>query len=283
MAGRSTKVRRRRLGLELRQLRENANLTIEQVASRLEVSDSKISRIENGQVSATPRDVRDMAALYGVTGQRMENLKQLARETREKSWWSQYSDLGLSYVEYEAEASTIFMFSPMILPGLFQTPDYARAIIRAIRYDLPPEQIERRVEFRMQRQAHLAEATPPPQLWAVIDEAILHRMIGDPMVMHHQLKSLVETARLPHVTLQLLPFAGGAHAGLDGPFIIIRFSEPTDRDVIYFEHTGSEHHLEDPSAITLYVSLFDHIRAAALKPDDSLELLSRRADELGRQ
>ena len=282
MAGRSPKVRRRRLGLELRQLREDANLTIDQVATRLEVSDSKISRIENGQVSATPRDVRDMAALYGVSGQRMDNLMQLARETREKPWWNQYSDMRLSFAEYEAEASTILMFSPMILPGLFQTADYARAIIRGIRYDLPPAEIERRVEFRMKRQARLAEATPP-QLWAVIDEAILHRMVGGPMIMHHQLKSLVETAALPNVTLQLLPFAGGAHAGLDGPFIIIRYPEPTDRDMIYFEHTNLEHYIDDPAAVPLYVSLFDHIRAAALKPDDSLELLRRRADELGGQ
>ena len=283
MAGRSPRVRRRRLGIELRQLREEAELTIEQVAARLEVSDSKISRIENGQVSATPRDVRDMATLYGVTGQRMENLKQLARETREKPWWSEYSDLGLGFVEYEAEASTILMFSPMILPGLFQTPDYAREIIRGIRYDLPPQEIERRVEFRMKRQAHLAEETPPPKLWAVIDEVILCRMIGNPMIMHHQLKSLVETARLPHVTLQLLPFAGGAHPGLDGPFILIRFLEPTDRDMVYFEHTDSEHYLDEPGAVSLYLSLFDQIRAAALKPDDTLKLLSRRADELGRQ
>jgi transcriptional regulator with XRE-family HTH domain len=281
MAGRSPKVRRRRLGIELRQLRENANLTIEQVATRLEVSDSKISRIENGQVSATPRDVRDIATLYGVTGQRMENLKQLARETREKAWFSQYPNMAISFAEYEAEASSILMFSPMILPGLFQTPDYARAIIRGIRYDLSPEEIDRRVEFRMKRQARLAE-TAPPQMWAVIDEAILHRVIGDPMIMHHQLKSLIETAGLPHVTLQLLPFAGGAHAGLDGPFIIIRFPEPTDRDVIYFEHTDQEHYVDEPDAVSLHVSLFDHIRAAAVKPDDSLALLSRRADQLGR-
>jgi transcriptional regulator with XRE-family HTH domain len=281
MVGRSPRVRRRRLGLELRKLRETASLTIEQVAGRLEVSGSKISRIENGQVSATPRDVRDIAELYGVTDQKIDNLMQLARETRQKPWWSQYSDLGLSFVEFEAEASTILMFSPMILPGLFQTPDYARTIVRGIRYDLPPEEIERRVDFRVKRQAHLAEESPPPQLWAVIDEAILHRMIGDPMIMHHQLKSLVETARLPHVTLQLLPFAGGAHAGLDGPFIIVRFSEPTDRDIVYFEHTGLDHYVDDPDAMSLYVSLFDHIRAAALKPDDSVELLSRRADELG--
>jgi transcriptional regulator with XRE-family HTH domain len=279
MAGRSPKVRRRRLGLELRQLREDANLTIEQVATRLEVSDSKISRIETGQVSATPRDVRDMAALYGVTGQRVENLKQLARETREKPWFNQYSDTTI-FAEFEAEASTILAFSPMILPGLFQTSDYARAIIRGIRYDLPPEEIDRRLEFRMKRQARLTETTPP-QLWVVIDEAILQRIIGDPMIMHHQLKSLVETARLPHVTLQVLPFVGGVHAGLDGPFMIVRFSEPTDRDVVYFEHTEFEHYIDDPPAIMLYVSIFDQIRAAAMKPDDSLELLSRRADELG--
>lgn len=279
MAGRSPKVRRRRLGIELRQLREGAEYTIEQVAARLEVSDSKISRIENGQVGATPRDVRDMAALYGVTGQRMENLMQLARETREKPWWYEYSDLQLDYVAYEAEASSILIFSPMILPGLLQTADYARAIIRAIRFDLPPEKIERLVEFRMKRQGLLTEPNPP-SLWAVIDEAVLCRMIGDAKVMHHQIKSLIEIASLPNVTLQLLPFSGGAHAGLDGPFYIVRFLEPTDRDIIYFEHTDSEHYIDDPRAMALYLSLFDHIRAAALKPDDSIKHLIDRVDQL---
>jgi transcriptional regulator with XRE-family HTH domain len=282
MAGRSPKVRRRRLGIELRQLREAAEYTIEQVAARLEVSDSKISRIENGQVGATPRDVRDMAALYGVTGQRMENLMQLARETREKPWWNQYGDLKLDFAAYEAEASSILIFSPMILPGLLQTADYARAIIREIRFDLPPEKIERLVEFRMKRQA-LLNAPNPPMLWVVVDEAVLRRMIGGPRVMQHQLESLIECARLPHVTLQLLPFSGGAHAGLDGPFFIIRYLEPTDRDIVYFEHTGSEHYLDDPRAVSLHLSLFDQIRAAAMKPDDSIKFLIDRADELDGQ
>jgi transcriptional regulator with XRE-family HTH domain len=283
MAGRSPKVRRRRLGNELRQLRELAEYTIEQVAARLEVSDSKISRIENGQVGATPRDVRDMAALYGVTGQRMENLMQLARETREKPWWHEYSDLKLDqldYAGYEAEASSILMFAPMILPGLVQTADYARVIIREVLFDLPQEEIERRVEFRMKRQALLTDRNPPT-LWAVIDEAILCRMIGGPGIMHEQLKRLIEIARRPHVTLQLLPFSGGAHAGLDGPFTVIRFPEPTDKDMVYFEHTGWEHYLDDPDAVSLYLSLFDHIRATALKPDDSIKRLIDRADELG--
>jgi transcriptional regulator with XRE-family HTH domain len=282
MAGRSPKVRRRRLGIELRQLRESAEYTIEQVAARLEVSDSKISRIENGQVGATPRDVRDMAALYGVTGQRMENLMQLARETREKPWWHEYSDLRLDYAAYEAEASSILIYSPTILPGLLQTADYARAILRAIRFDLPREKIERLVEFRMRRQGLLTDPNPP-SLWAVIDEAVLCRMIGGPRVMHQQLKSLIETASLPNVTLQVLPFSGGAHAGLDGPFYIIRFPEPTDRDMIYFEHTGREHYLDDPETIKLHLSLFDHIRAAALKPDDSIKRLIDRVDQLNGQ
>lgn len=279
MSGRSPEVRRRRLGIELRQLREAAELTIEHVAQRLEVSDSKISRIENGQVGATPRDVRDMATLYGVTGQRRENLMQLARETREKPWWQQYSDMHLDFAAYEAEASEFLIFAPLSLPGILQTRDYARAIIRAIRSDLPPEKIERRVEFRMKRQAILTE-NEPPTLWVVIDEATLHRVIGDPKIMRDELQHLVEAARLPHVTLQVLPFSAGEHAGLDGPFVIIRFPEPTDPDMVYLEHTGREHYLDDPDAVALHALLFDHLRAAALKPDDSLKLVDGRAEEL---
>jgi transcriptional regulator with XRE-family HTH domain len=283
MPGRSPAVRRRRLGIELRELREAAELTIEQVAERLEVSDSKISRIENGQVGATPRDVRDMATLYGVTGQRLENLMQLARETREKPWWYEYRDLrAIDFAMYEAEASQLLYFAPLTLPGLLQTPDYARAIIGAIRYDLPPEKIERRLEFRMKRQ-ELLTGEEPPTLWAIIDEAILYRMIGGQKVMCEQLTQLVELARLPHVTLQVLPFGAGEHAGLDGPFVIIRFPEPTDRDMVYFEHIGLEHHMDDPAAVALHASVFDHLRAAALKPDDSLKLVHARAEELATQ
>jgi transcriptional regulator with XRE-family HTH domain len=282
MTGRSPVVRRRRLGNELRQLREGAEFTIEHVAARLEVSDSKISRIENGQVSATPRDVRDMAALYGVTGQRMENLMQLARETREKPWWYEYGDMRLDYAAFEAEASSILMWAPVILPGLLQTADYARAIIRGVRFDLSSEEIERRVEFRMKRQALLTQSNPP-KLWAVIDEAVLHRTIVDAKRLYQQLKQLVDLAQTPQVTLQLIPFSGGAHAGLDGPFDIIRFPEPTDQDIIYFEHTDQEHYLDDAHTVSLYLSLFDHLRATALKPDDSMKFLNDCANRLNRR
>lgn len=283
MAGRSPAVRRRRLGIELRELREAAELTIEQVAERLEVSDSKISRIENGQVSATPRDARDMATLYGVTGQRLENLMQLARETREKPWWYEYRDLtAIDFATFESEASELLYHAPLTLPGLLQTPDYARAIIGAIRHDLPAEQIERRVEFRMKRQALLTGAEPPT-LWAILDEAILYRMIGGQKVMWEQLNQLIEFAGLPNVTLQVLPFSAGEHAGLDSPFTIIRFPEPTDRDMVTFEHIGLVHYLDDPTSVALHASVFDHLRAAARKPDDSLKLVHARAEELATQ
>ena len=279
MVSRSPAVRRRRLGLELRQLREDANFTMEEVAGRLEMSDSKISRIENGQVGATARDVRDMVSLYGVTGERRENLMQLARETREKPWWQQYSDMRLELAAYEAEASAILIFEPLLIPGLLQTRDYARAVIRAVLHDLPPEKIERRVEFRMKRQA-LLNAEEPPTLRVVIDEAILYRMIGDRKIMSAQLKHLRLMGNLPHVTLQVLPFSAGEHAGLDGPFMIIRLPELTDKDMVYLGHAGQEHYLDAPADVKLHEAIFDRIQSVALEPDASLKLISSRAEKL---
>jgi transcriptional regulator with XRE-family HTH domain len=279
MANRSPQVRRRRLGIELRQLRDDAGLTIEQLAARLEMSVSKVSRIETGRVGATPRDVRDIATVYGVQGQRLDNLMQLARETREKPWWSEYRDMNLAFAAYEAEAAAILMFEVVKLPGLLQTRDYARAIIRAVRTDLPPDKVERRVEFRMRRQV-LLDQPEPPMLWAVIDQAVLHREVGGRETMRGQLECLIERARLPHVTLQVLPFSAGEHPGMDGPFYLIRFPEKTDRDMVYLEHAGMEHWLDDDDAVALHMSLFDHLRAAALKPDDSLKLLVERLQDL---
>jgi transcriptional regulator with XRE-family HTH domain len=279
MASRSPQVRRRRLGIELRQLRDEAGLTIEQLAARLEMSVSKVSRIETGQVGATARDVRDIATVYGVQGQRLHNLMQLARETREKPWWGEYRDMNLAFAAYEAEASAILMFEVVKLPGLLQTRDYARAIIRAVRTDLPPDKIERRVEFRMRRQA-LLEGPQPLALWAVIDEAVLHREVGGRETMRGQLEYLIDRAELPHVTIQVLPFSAGEHPGMDGPFYLIRFPEKTDRDMVYFEHAGMEHWLDGDDVVALHGSLFDHLRAAALKPDDSLKLLVERLQDL---
>jgi transcriptional regulator with XRE-family HTH domain len=281
MAGRSPTVRRRRLGNELRRLRDAAGLTIEQVAENLECSSSKISRIETARVGATPRDVRDMLRLYGVTDGRLDELQQVAREGRQRSgWYAEYRGLpNWTLADLEAEAFSVEMYSALVIAGLLQTADYARAVLRAIRHDLKPEEIESRVELRLQRQARLAQEAPPT-VWVVLDEAVLRRLIGGREVMRTQLDHLVKAAELPSVTLQVLPFSAGAHAGLDGEFTIINFPETVDPDVVYIENTMSDLYLDEPGAIRRYRNLFDHLRAAALAHGESVAFLASVAKEL---
>jgi transcriptional regulator with XRE-family HTH domain len=277
---RSPTVRRRRLGIELRRLREAAGLTIERVAETLECSDSKISRIETAQVGATPRDVRDMLDIYGVIGEQRDDLVQIAREARQRGWWYEYGDVPISaLVGFEAAASSMSIFAMVLIPGLLQVRDYARAVIRAIGHDLPLKEIERRVELRMARQGLLA-GDDPPKLWVVLDEAALRRRVGGPSVMREQLEHLGEVAALPNVTLQVLPFATGEHAGMDGEFTIVGFPDQADPNVVYIQNTTSDLYLEDPATVKQYDSLFDHLRASALGPAESVTLLADAAKEL---
>ena len=277
---RSPTVRRRRLGIELRRLREDAGLTIDQVAGALECSDSKISRIETGQVSATPRDVRDMLHLYGVAGQRQDALLQSAREARQRDWWQAYSDtLIVPLVGMEAAAASIRIYETLLVPGLFQTREYADTVIRTVRPDLRPEEVERWVEFRLARQSLLAR-DPPPALSAVLDEAMLRRPVGGPAVMRDQLHHLARVATLPTVTLQVLAFSAGHHPGMSGAFTIFSFPEPADPDVVYLEHTKSDLYLESEEEIRRYAAAFDQLRTMALAPEDSIALVASLAASL---
>jgi transcriptional regulator with XRE-family HTH domain len=281
MSSRSpTTVRRRRLGIELRGLREAAGLTIEQVAERLEYSISKISRIENAQVSATPGDVQGMLEVYEVSDSRRDELVQLAREARHKGWWYDYRDLPkvpLSALETEAEF--IFQFSALIIPALLQTRDYARAILEGIRLDLHGDEIDRRLEFRAARQAMFTR-DDPPTYWVVLDQAALHRWVGDRETMKAQLQYLRTAATSPNITLQVLPFSAGAHVGMDGEFTILRFAEPSDPDIIYVENAQGDLYLDDSNAIRRYNWIFDHLRAAAMNPVESSKFLTNVAEEL---
>jgi transcriptional regulator with XRE-family HTH domain len=280
-ARRSPTVRRRRLGMELRRLREEADYTLERVAERLECSDSKISRIETGQVGATPRDVRDMLELYGVDGQRRDELMQLAREGRQRGWWNTFDDQVIrNLIGFEAEATSIRAYEAMLVPGLLQTPDYARAVIRALRPELRAEEVERRVEVRAARQRDLTGGDPPT-LWAIVDESALRRPVGGREVMGAQIARLIETTTWPTVTLQVLRFDAAEHAGMDGAFTIYEFSEPTDPAVVYLENATSDLYLETPEELRRYALLFDHLRAAALKPQDSSAFLEELASEFG--
>lgn len=279
--GPSPTVRRRRLAARLRELREHANLTIDEVGDRLECSASKISRIETGHVGVTPRDVRDMLEVYGIDDDEREALVQLAREARKKGWWHAYNEVFTgSFVGLESDASFLHTHQALLVPGLLQTEAYTRAVIRAIRPDAGEADVELRVRARVNRQKLITEEVNPPEYWAVIDEAVLRRVVGGPEVMRDQLKNLVELATLPHVTLQVVPFAAGAHAGMEGPFLILGFPEQADPDVVYVENTTSGVYLEQPEDVHRYTLMFDHLRAAALKPDDTVELVDRTADRL---
>lgn len=279
--GPSPTVRRRRLAARLRELRENANLTIDEVGDKLECSASKISRIETGHVGVTPRDVRDMLEVYGVDDDEREALVQLAREARKKGWWHAYNEVFTgSFVGLESDASFLHTHQALLVPGLLQTEAYTRAVIRAIRPDSAEADVELRVRARINRQKLITEESNPPEYWAVLDEAVLHRVVGGPEAMRDQLKKLVELASLPHVTLQIVPFSSGAHAGMEAPFLILGFPEQADPDVVYVENSTSGVYLEQPEDVHRYTLMFDHLRAAALKPDDTVEVVDRTADRL---
>jgi transcriptional regulator with XRE-family HTH domain len=275
--GQSPTVRRRRLAGELRRLRDQAKLTIEDVAEKLECSSSKISRMETGHVGVNPRDARELLRLYGVSDDRLDALVQLAREARRKGWWDSYSEVFTgAFVGLEAEASSLRAYQALLVPGLLQTEDYMRAVIRAARPDATVAEVEMRVKARLARQRLLTEAEPP-RYWAVIDEAVLCRPVGGEAAMRAQLNWLVTRAALPHVTIQVLPFSAGAHSGMEGSFLILGFPEQADPDVVYVDNTAAGIYLEEPAEILRYTLMFDHLRAAALSPDDTLTRIAEAA------
>ncbi len=280
----SPTVKRRRLATELRRYREVAGLTIEETADRLEWSSAKISRIENARVSVLPRDVRYLLDTYGVTDSTARDLLQsLARESRQKGWWQQYGDAIPEwfevYVGLEADATTISMYQAEFVPGLLQTADYARAVHRAYLINVSDEEINKRVAVRLARQEQLT-APDAPQLWAIVNEAVIRRAVGGASIMRAQLYRLVETSERPNVTLQVLPFSVGAHAAMASAFTMLSFPEPTDPDVIYIEYPTGTLYLEKTPEVQRYTLILDHLRAAALHVDDSRALLARAAAEL---
>jgi transcriptional regulator with XRE-family HTH domain len=279
----SPTVRRRRLALELRRLREAARLTCEEVADHLECSASKISRVETGRVSVSPRDVRDMLELYGVLAAQRESLVQLARDSRQKGWWHAYSDTMqpqmATYIGLESAASEIRIYEVSLIPGLLQTEDYARAVIRAGMVNSPAEDIERRVSLLMARQPAVIREDPP-KVWAVLDEAALRRRVGGAGLMRLQLEHLLAQAALPNVAVQVIPFGGGAHPAMGRPFIILVFPERVDTDVVYLEDLTSALYLEDVAEVDRYNVFFNHLRATALSFDDSAALITSVRKEM---
>jgi transcriptional regulator with XRE-family HTH domain len=283
VAAHSPTMRRRRLAAELLRLREAAGLTQEEVAGRLEWDPSKLSRIENRQVGIIARDLRKLLDMYGVTDvEQREGYFAMAREGKQRAWWQSYGDVIPSeygtLIGLETEAVTISSYGQELVPGLLQTADYARAVIRAFRPDDTADEITRRVEVRLARQAVLAR-DDPPRLWAVISEAVVRRAVGGQAVMAEQLRALASERERSVVTVQVLPFSAGEHPAMAGSFVILDFPDP-EPAAVYLENASSALYLERITDVQRYAGMFRFVQAAALGPKESRDMLIAAAHEL---
>ncbi|MFD9337956.1 helix-turn-helix domain-containing protein [Streptomyces sp. NPDC060028] len=277
-------VSRRRLGSELRRLREISGMTTQQVAERLLISQPKISLLENGRRLIKPRDVRDLCALYGVQDQRrVDHLMQLSKESGQQGWWNSYGDVPYgAYIGLEAEAAAIRFYEPMVIPGLLQTPAYAHAVIAGTIPHATAEQAATRLQVRLRRQSRLGARHNPPRLWAVVDESALRRVVGSREIMREQLDRLSHLSAQPHVTLQVLPHDAGAHPGVSGQFALLEFDDATDASVVYLERFTSDLYLEKRSDVRLYSDMYAHLQARALGPERTRRFIDEVVTTYGR-
>ncbi|MBK3631072.1 MULTISPECIES: helix-turn-helix domain-containing protein [Streptomyces] len=278
-------VRRRRLGQELRRLRELKGMTAEEVAERLLVSQSKISRLENGRRSISQRDVRDLCGVYEVEDQRMvDSLMEMAKDSRQQGWWHAFGDVPYSvYIGLETDAASLRVYDPQVVPGLLQTRQYAEALISGALPEAPPADIEKRIQVRLRRQERISTTDNPLRLWAVLDEAALRREVGNRQVMIEQLDYLLEMSQLPHVTVQLIPFTMGAHPGVSGQYAILEFPDAADSSVVYIEGVTSDLYLEKPQDVQKYSVMYEHLRAQALNADQTREFIAKVAKDYARE
>jgi transcriptional regulator with XRE-family HTH domain len=281
----SPTVRRRRLRSELRRLRTDLGLTIEDVQERTggDIRISTLSRWETGERSIRPNDLRALLDVYGLTdGAERETLLTLCRQAKERGWWQSYGSAVPGwfqiYVGLESEASVIQEYSAELVPGLLQTADYYRAFLSTAPADAD---IGRKIRVRVERQERLTAADDPPEYWAVLNEAVVRRNVGLNGTMRGQLEHLAELADLPNVTIQVLPFSAGVHPAMDGGFSILGFPEPSDPAVVYLENSAGSVYLEETSEVDRFNRMFSHIIAKALSPEDSRLLLSTAADGAG--
>jgi transcriptional regulator with XRE-family HTH domain len=278
-------VRRRRLGTELRKLRESSGYKLEEVAAQLGVAPSTLSRIETGKAPTKSAYLNQMLETYGVIDPAQRQiLVDMAREGHRKGWWAAYDDVLPSgfdiFVGLEAETAGIRSYEISVVHGLLQTADYARAVIRETFPRHTAEQIDRLVDLRMARQGRFDD-DPPLELWAILDEAVIRRTVGGPAVMRRQLTHLLAEAGRPGVTLQVLPFVSGAHAAHGGPFSILEFPDRSDSEVVYVESVAGILYLEKDREVRVRAESFDRLRAAALSPSASADLIAQAARDLG--
>jgi transcriptional regulator with XRE-family HTH domain len=281
-------VGRRRLRSALRRARDAAGLTQEQVAAAMDWSLSKLIRIEAGSVSISTNDVKALLGHYHMTDQhQIDELVELARVSRRRTWWSQYKDslpsAYASYIGLETEASKLSFFQPSGIPGLLQTESYARAAVTAasttVGDTMDEELIEERHAIRMRRQKEVLDRPDRPDIDVVLDEAALHRQTGGPGSLREQLLHLADVGRLPRVTIRVLPFTAGDYAP-QGPFVILHFPDQDDTDVVYLEGVLAQDVLDRAADVAAYQQTFDRLWEMSLQPEESLAKIAKMAGQL---
>jgi transcriptional regulator with XRE-family HTH domain len=282
MSGNShTSIRSRQVAAELRTIREQAGLSGAEVAKLMGMSPSKISRIETGITGLQIEDVASLLGLYKVPAATRDELLDLVRRSEERGWWTRQPglpQLWRSLIDFEAKAARIQNYEALVVPGLLQTAEYARAIIQGIAPAITDAELNNLVAARMARQAVLTRATAP-QFFAVVDEGALRRPVGEPGVMHRQLHHLLSVAEQPHVSLRVAPLTAGAYAGLRGPFVLLEFAE--EPALVYLENHATELFLEGEADLAAYRLALGTILNAALAPAATTELITQIVTELG--
>ena len=277
-------VRRRRLGSELRRLREAAGLSLEEVAGRMECHKATISRLELGRSAARQRDLRAILALYGVTDPRqVEAYLEMSRSGKHPGWWQAYAEILPSaytdFIALEAEADHIRTFQPALVPGILQTEAYARAVAGAVPCLVEEASLDDMVKVRAERQA-LLDREPSLRFCGIIGESALRAPVGGRKVMREQFDHLIEAAQRPNVELRVLPLSAGERAVISGSFVLMHFRLPSDSHLVFVESLMSALYLEKPEEIAGYTLAFDTLRASALSPKDSLTTIRAAREDL---
>jgi transcriptional regulator with XRE-family HTH domain len=259
-------------------------MTVEEVAEQLLCSATKISRLETGARRPSLRDVRDLCTLYGVDESTSAELMSLAREAREQGWWTQYDDLDLDpLIGLEQEAAAITCYSMSYMPGLLQTEDYARGIIQTVAPKMDLQIVHQRAEARLRRQ-QLLEKASPPRFRVLLDEAVLHRGVGGSALMAAQLDKVLEAMRNDKAIVQVIPFAAGAYAAVDGYFVLLEFADDSDLwPIVFIEGLSGNQYLQRKADIARYRETIDYLQGRALDTSDSVELITKAQETYARQ
>lgn len=271
--------RARRLGIALRTHREAAGMTLEAAADEINSTRSTLSRYENAQTLVSPATVRTLLTLYGASPEEIANMVQLAKDVRKPGWWVTYSYLldkrTIDFIALEAEASAIANFEPSVVPGLLQTADYIRGVMRGGPHTLSDEGVEQRVQARLDRQKRLTDPDNAPIFDAIIDEGALLRPVGGEKVMREQLEHLLKVSDLPNVTVQVIPLSAGYHRGTRGSLHMLEFPDPEDPIVASVETVAGQLILDRPDELRTCVKIMENLRTVALSPAATRDFISQ--------